>query len=80
MVSRVQKWGNSLAVRIPKAFAEEIKVTEYSSIQIVVKDNALHISPFEETKWLLEEFLDRVTEENIHGEWQTGHVVGKELL
>jgi len=78
MVSRIQKWGNSLAVRIPKAFADEMKVAENASIQMMMREGALLITPVEEPKWNLEELLGGVTEENIHGEWETGPASGKE--
>ena len=78
MVSRAQKWGNSLAVRIPKAFADEMNLAENSSIRMMLKDGALIITPGDERTWSLEELLAGVTEENIHGEWETGEPAGKE--
>jgi len=78
MVSRAQKWGNSLAVRIPKAFADEMSLVENSSIRMMLKDGALIITPGDERTWSLEELLAGVTEENIHGEWETGEPAGKE--
>jgi len=78
MVSRIQKWGNSLAVRIPKAFADEMKVAENASIQMMMRQGALIITPMEEPKWNLEELLSGVTEENIHSEWETGPSSGNE--
>ena len=78
MISRIQKWGNSLAVRIPKAFADEMKVAENASIQMMVKEGTLYISPIEEPIWKFEELLAGVTAENIHGEWETGPASGNE--
>jgi len=78
MVSRVQKWGNSLAVRIPKAFANEMKLAENASIRMMLEDGALIITPDDEPQWNFEELLAGVTEENIHGEWETGEPAGKE--
>ncbi len=78
MISRVQKWGNSLAVRIPKAFADEMNLVENASIRLMLKDGALIITPDAEPKWNLDELLAGVTDENIHGEWETGGPTGKE--
>lgn len=78
VTSRIQKWGNSLAVRIPKAFADEMKLAENASIRMMLKDGALIITPDDESKWNLEELLAGVTEENIHGEWETGEPAGEE--
>ena len=78
MVTHVQKWGNSLAVRIPKAFADEIKLVENASIQMMLKDGALMIFPEQQTDWSLEDLLADVTDQNTHGEWETGSASGKE--
>jgi len=78
MISRIGKWGNSLAVRIPKAFADEMELVENASILMMLKDGSLIIVPDREPKRRLEELLAGVTEENIHGEWETGGPKGKE--
>jgi antitoxin MazE len=78
MTSRVGKWGNSLAVRLPKAFADEMNLVENSSIVMMLKDGALIIAPDREPEWKLEDLLAGVKEENIHGEWETGERAGKE--
>lgn len=78
MVTRVQKWGNSLAVRIPKAFADEMKLAQNASINMMVKEGALVILPENETEWRIEDLLVGVTDNNIHGEWVTGPASGKE--
>ena len=78
MIARIQKWGNSLAVRIPKAFADEMKVAENASIQMMLKDGALLLTPIAESMRDLEGFLAAVTEENLHAEWETGKAMGKE--
>ena len=78
MISRIQKWGNSLAVRIPKVFADEINLVENASIRMMLKDGALVITPNDEPQWTLEKLLAEVTEENIHAEWEIGGPTGKE--
>ena len=78
MVTHIQKWGNSLAVRIPKAFADEMKLVENASIQMMLKDGALMIFPEQQTAWSLEDLLADVTDQNTHGEWETGLASGKE--
>ncbi len=78
MKSVVQKWGNSLALRIPKAMAEHIKVREGAPVEITGEKGGLWIRT-SKTKKTLKELLANVTPENLHGETQTGHVVGKEI-
>jgi len=78
MKSKVQKWGNSLAVRIPKPFAVEMKLVEDSSIQMMVKEGVLVIVPEPEGDWSLEALLSGITPENLHDEWETGGPEGRE--
>ncbi len=59
MRSRVQKWGNSLALRIPKSFADEIGLRQNSSIKMMVKNEALVIEPEHEPTWTLEDLLEK---------------------
>ncbi len=83
MKNRVQKWGNSLALRIPKSLADEIGLEQNSSISLMVKKGALIITPEPEPeprpKWRLEELLRQVTENNLHREWETGSARGDEI-
>jgi antitoxin MazE len=77
--SRVQKWGNSLALRIPKSFADEIGLAENSSIQVMVREGTLVVTPEREPEWRLEDLLEKVTTDNIHREWETGPAEGDEI-
>lgn len=79
MRTKVQKWGNSLALRIPKVYADEIRIEANASIDMTMKDGALVITPVVENQGVLEELLAGVTEENIHHEWETGPAEGEEL-
>lgn len=78
MKSRVQKWGNSLAVRIPKAFAEETRLSEDAAVEITVQEGALVIVAARKRKISLEQLLGGITRENIHTEVSTGDAVGNE--
>jgi antitoxin MazE len=76
---RVQKWGNSLALRIPKSIADEIGLGQNSSIRLMIKDQALVVTPEPGPEWRLEELLEKVTDDNIHREWETGAAQGDEI-
>lgn len=78
MQTKVQKWGNSLALRIPKAFAEEAGLENDSSVEIRVVDGRIVIETVEKSKYKLEDLLSQVTEDNLHGEIDTGDAVGNE--
>ena len=79
MTTRVHKWGNSLALRIPKPFAEEAGLEPDSVVDITVKDGALLITPTPKRKRQLQELLSGITEENRHGETDWGKPVGREI-
>lgn len=78
MITKVQKWGNSLALRIPKAFADEIGLKNNSSVEVMMKEESLIIVPSKELRWTLEQLLEGITQENIHHEWDTGPAEGDE--
>jgi antitoxin MazE len=78
MIARVQKWGNSLALRIPKTFAAEAGLGEDVPVELSLVDNSLVIRPLEPAAPTLDELLRGVTKENLHREFDTGPAVGGE--
>jgi antitoxin MazE len=78
MQTRVQKWGNSLALRIPRSFAAEVRLREDTPVELSLEEGKLVIRPLAEEPLTLEELLRGVTEQNLHGEWVTGRAIGKE--
>ena len=78
MRTRVQKWGNSLALRIPKSFAEEAGLKNSSPVDVSLVDGRLIIAPVRKPKWTLNELLAQVTPDNLHGEVDTGPTMGNE--
>jgi antitoxin MazE len=79
MKARIQRWGNSLALRIPKSFASEAGLREDAAVELTVAKGKLIVRPVKEKSPTLEELLRGVTDENMHGEWDTGPAVGKEI-
>ena len=79
MKSTVQKWGNSLAIRIPKSFAAEIDLSQGAEIDLILFENKIQIKPIKKKKISLDDLLSQVTEENIHKEVDTGTPVGMEI-
>ncbi len=78
MQTRVQQWGNSLAVRIPRAFAAETQLDRGSLVELSVVDGVLVITPLPQPELTLDELLAGVTVDNLHGEMDTGPTVGGE--
>ena len=79
MRTRVQKWGNSLALRIPKPFAEESNLHEDSAVDLTLRNGKLVVVPVIEPAFTLEQLVERITPENRHAEVETGEAVGNEV-
>jgi antitoxin MazE len=75
MRARVQRWGNSLALRIPQAFGRELNLRPESSVEMTVDSGRLILVPIEDSSVPT---LDRVSDENKHAEVETGQPVGNE--
>lgn len=78
MKTTVQKWGNSLGLRIPKAFAKEAAVHEGSRVDLSIVDGELVVRPIPSTAYTLEDLLDQVTDANLHEEMTFGTTEGRE--
>lgn len=78
MKTRVQKWGNSLAVRIPKALAVEMQLEHNTEVNVSLEDDKIVVQPVIAPQFSLDELLEAVTEENVHHEVTTGPAVGQE--
>ena len=79
MHTTIQKWGNSLAVRIPKPFVEETRIASGSEVDLTVDNGRIVIVPKVEPKYSLTELLESVTARNKHSETDTGPAVGQEV-
>ena len=79
MQARVQKWGNSLAIRIPKPFALQIGLERDSMVEVFIRDGKLMLEPVVKPKFTLEQLLAQVTKDNLHGEVDTGIATGEEV-
>ncbi len=78
MPQTIVKWGNSLGLRIPQSIAEQIKLSEGSQVVLEIVDGNLVIKP-KRTKYSLDALLEDITQENLHGETDTGRSVGNEV-
>jgi antitoxin MazE len=77
--SSVKKWGNSLAVRIPIAVAQDLGLSENSTVQITSDGAVATIKPKKGDKVSLKELVARITPDNRHQEVDWGESVGKEV-
>jgi antitoxin MazE len=77
MTSRVATWGNSLALRIPRAVAAEANVRDGDAVDVSVQDGAIVIRPAAR-RYSIEDLVAGITPARRHGETTWGRRVGKE--
>ena len=78
MRSRVSRWGNSLAIRIPASFSREIKIADGDTVDVQIEDGHLLVTPIRRA-FTLDELVAGITEENRHDEIDWGAPVGGEV-
>ncbi len=75
----ISKWGNSLALRLPKAVLEEAGLTENQPVEITVVKGQIRIDPVVELVYDLDDLLAQIKPANLHPEVNWGSPVGKEI-
>ncbi len=76
MTISVKKWGNSLALRIPKEIANALSVDNNSLLDLELTKDGLLLKPQKESR--LQELVSKIDDTNIHKEVETGKKVGHE--
>ncbi len=79
METKIQRWGNSLAVRTPKPFAGEIHLSVGTKAHMNLTADGIIIQPVLKTKAALARLLAKVRPDQLHGEVKTGRPVGREI-
>jgi antitoxin MazE len=77
--ARIQKWGNSLALRIPKSFAAHSNIEQGSVVDLSLDNGRIIVEPANDKEYSFERLLAGVTWKNLHSEINFGKPVGKEL-
>jgi antitoxin MazE len=80
MQTRVQKWGNSLGVRIPRGLAEEVGLGAGTEVTLSAKDGELVVKRSVPARLNLDDLLAKVSEDNLHSSVETGSAVGAEIF
>ena len=78
MQTRIQKWGNSLALRIPKSFAKDSNMEQDTLVELTLQDGRLIVSLLE-PPLTLDQLVAQITPENVHPEQDFGAAVGREV-
>jgi antitoxin MazE len=76
--TKIQKWGNSLGLRIPRSLAEEAGVEAGSEVDLSMRRGELVVKPARRRTYRLTELLRRITSKNTHAEVDAGAPVGRE--
>ena len=80
MNTTIQKWGNSLAIRIPMSFAKNIHLHKGSAVDVILVKDKIEIRPKNSgKKYVLLEMVKRINKNNLHTEEDWG-TYGRELL
>ena len=80
METKVQRWGNSLGVRIPRSVAAGAGLRAGTSVDISAEDETVVIRAVNRSRYRLSELLKRVKRSNLHETVDTGVAVGREVL
>ena len=80
MITKLQKWGNSYAVRIPKNFIQDLKLSQGADIEIKYSHQSLIIKPKKQKEYTLKDLLGGITPKNRHKLIFDGPDVGKEKV
>ena len=79
MNATVQKWGNSLALRIPQALAKDIHLRQGSVVMLALVDGKMVVNPKGKHQYSLSRLLKAVTKKNRHSEHDWGGAAGAEI-
>ena len=76
---KVQKWGNSMALRIPKSFANQTSIKLGSLVDLSIESGKLIIEPIQQEEYDLKTLMSEVKESNLHTEYLDDKPTGKEI-
>ncbi len=79
MKTTAQKWGNSLAIRVPKSVAIQVGLKAQDDLGIEVQDGNVVLKPQLRRVYHLDDLVNRITPKNLHTEIDTGAPVGREI-
>ena len=80
MTAWIQKWGNSLALRLPKTLANDANIAEGSRVELVRTEEGVLIKARSKPRYQLGALLKRVSRKNTHPETHWGRSLGREIL
>lgn len=78
MLTKVRKWGTSLGLRIPSAFAAEVGVQDGSAVDLTIHDGEIRMRPSSRRRYSTEALVEAIRESNLHKEAAPGRPIGRE--
>jgi len=78
MTGTIQKWGNSLALRIPSSLAKDARLAQGAVVELALVDGQLVVKPKARRRYSLTQLLKGVRRDNLHGEHDWGAPKGRE--
>ena len=79
MCTNVTRWGNSLAIRLPKNIAAELQLKEDSTVDLTIEGGRIVLTPTR-PKYDLAELVAGIQPNTLHSETDWGEPVGKERI
>ena len=78
MQVKIQKWGNSLAMRIPKSFAFQARIGQDEYVNLTLDDDKIIVESVEKKQFTLKELVAGIKKSNLHREIDSGDKMGAE--
>ena len=75
---KIVRWGNSMAVRLPKVVLRDVGLKEGDFLVFSAKNGAVVAKPVSKKKPVLKDLLAKIAPDNVHDEIDWGKVSGKE--
>jgi len=80
MITKLQKWGNSHAVRLPKSAVIACGLASGDAVEVEVTEGVIRLRRVERRTFALNDLLARVKRSNLHGETDLGPPQGREIF
>jgi antitoxin MazE len=66
MLTKVQKWGNNLALRIPRVYAKDARINKDSVVDVSIVDGQIIIKPVPPSAWTIGDLIAGISDSNLH--------------
>ncbi|MBI3468737.1 MAG: AbrB/MazE/SpoVT family DNA-binding domain-containing protein [Planctomycetes bacterium] len=78
-MTKIQRWGNSFGLRIPRSLARDVGVAAGMLVDLKIEDGHLVLTPRLQKRYQLDDLLAQVTRKNVHAEVSAAGPQGHEV-